>query len=432
LRIPPLGTRGLVILGLLLVVNILNFVDRLLPSILVEAIRLDLRLTDSQIGLMGGVAFAVIYSFATLGLARIADRRSPRLVLALSLGFWSLATAVSGLAQSFLQLFFARAAVAAGEAGSAPAAHALIARVFPGSRRSSALAIFSLGVPIGAMLGLALGGWINDLLNWRSAFFVVGLPGLVVAAVLRFFIPDPPHQSPDGARGERLSGTLRLLFGMRSFRHMAIASSLFAIGSYALNIFAAAFLIRTHHMSAARAGLAFGLAFGVGGLVGTFAGGMLSDWLGQKDPRWRQGVPAVGLALSAPVSLAAFLADSTAVSVVCLTFTYLLGLLYFAPTFATAQSLAPDSARATASGVILFCLTLVGASVGPYAVGLLSDLLAPRFGAMSLRYAMSVLPLTMIWSAMHFLIAARSLPDDLDQATRRSQATFPAAVPEPS
>jgi MFS transporter, Spinster family, sphingosine-1-phosphate transporter len=416
----PLGTRGLFVLGLLLFVNILNFVDRLLPSILVEAIRADLHLTDSQIGLMGGIAFAVIYSFATVGLARIADRRSPRMVISLSLAFWSLATAVSGLAQGFLHLFLARAAVAAGEAGSTPAAHALIARVFPTERRSSVMAIFSLGVPIGAMLGLGLGGWISDALNWRAAFFVVGLPGLAVAALLRFVIPDPPHQPLDDAPANRFSSTLRMLFSMRSFRHMAFASSLFAIGSYALNIFAAAFLIRTHHMSATQAGLAFGLAFGLGGLAGTFAGGMLADWLGKRDARWRLGIPAVGLALSAPVSLIAFLVPNRTVSVICLALTYLTGLMYFAPTFAAAQSLVPDRVRATASGVLLFCLTLVGASLGPYLIGRLSDILAPSYGVLSLRYAMSVLPLTMIWSAAHFLLAARALPNDLVRASKGS------------
>jgi predicted MFS family arabinose efflux permease len=263
------------------------------------------------------------------------------------------------------------------------------------------------------MLGLGLGGWISDALNWRSAFFVVGLPGLAVAALLRFIVPDPPHQSPGEAHLAGLSSTLRLLFAMRSFRHMAIASSLFAIGSYAMNIFAAAFLIRTHHMTATQAGLAFGLSFGIGGLIGTFAGGAISDWLGARDARWRQGVPAVGLALSAPASLIAFLAPSPAVSVVCLALTYVLGLLYFAPTFAAAQSLVPDGIRATASGVLLFCLSLIGASVGPYMIGVLSDLLAPRYGALSLRYAMSFLPLTMLWSAVHFLLAARALPHDL-------------------
>lgn len=405
--------RGLFILGLLLLVNILNFVDRLLPSILVGGIRKDLGLSDAQIGLMAGVAFAVIYSFAGVALARIADLRSPRLVISLSLAFWSMATALSGLAQGFWQLFMARAGVAAGEAGCTPAAHALIARVFPTERRSLAVALFSLGVPIGGTLGLILGGWINDALSWRAAFFVVGLPGLAVAALVRFSIPDPPHQSPLHTRADSLGGTVKFLFAIRSFRHMAIASSLFAIGSYAMNVFAASFLMRTHHMTPRHAGLALGIASGLGGLVGTFAGGAIADWLGRNDPRWRQGVPAIGLALSAPTALAAYLVPDQTLSVVLLTLVYLFGLAYFAPTFAAAQSLVPDSIRASTTGVLLFCLTLIGASVGPYVVGLVSDLLAPQFGAMSLRYAMCLMSFTMLWSAWHFLCAARALPADL-------------------
>ncbi len=421
MSVQSLGLRGSWVLCLLLLVNVLNFIDRLLPSVLVEAIRRDLHLTDTQIGLIGGLAFAVIYSFASVGLARIADRWSPRLVIAVSLGVWSLATAVSGVAHSFMQLFLARASVAAGEAGSTPAAHAIIARAYPPARRSLVLAIFSLGVPIGAMIGLAMGGWINDALNWRAAFFVVGLPGIIVALLVRFFVPDPRHQHPDDV-AQRFWSTLRTLFGLRSFRHIAIASSLFAIGSYAMNVFAAAFLIRTHHLTAARAGAAFGFAFGVGGLVGTFAGGTLADWLGRRDPRWRQGVPAVGLLLAAPASLVAFTAPSLTISWICLTLTYCFGLLYYAPSFACVQSLVPDGVRATAAGVLLFCLTLIGASVGPSFVGFVSDLLAPRFGALSIRYAMSLLPLTMLWSALHFFLAATALPADLAlTANRRAQ-----------
>jgi MFS transporter, Spinster family, sphingosine-1-phosphate transporter len=190
LSVPSIGSRGSLLLCLLLLVNILNFVDRLLPSVLVEAIRHDLHLTDTQVGLIGGLAFAVIYSFASVGIARIADRWSPRLVIATSLALWSCATAVSGLAQNFVHLFLARATVAAGEAGSTPAAHAFIARTFLAERRSVVMAIFSLGVPIGAMLGLGMGGWINDALNWRAAFFVVGLPGLLVALLVRLVVPD--------------------------------------------------------------------------------------------------------------------------------------------------------------------------------------------------------------------------------------------------
>jgi predicted MFS family arabinose efflux permease len=265
---------------------------------------------------------------------------------------------------------------------------------------------------------LSLGGWINDVFNWRAAFLVAGIPGLIVAALIRFVIPDPPHASPaqPGAGAGQpggFFGTLRWLFTKRSFRHMAAASSLFAIGSYALNIFAAAFLIRIHHVTSAQAGLLFGLAFGLGGFVGTFSGGALGDWLGRRDPRWRQGVPALGLALSAPAALVAFLTPSLALSVACLTLVYFLGLLYLAPTFAAAQSLVPDEIRATVSGVLLFCLTLVGATLGPLMVGFFSDVLAPRYGALSLRYALSLMPVTMIWSALHFALAARELPKDL-------------------
>jgi MFS transporter, Spinster family, sphingosine-1-phosphate transporter len=400
-------------LGLLVFVNILNFLDRLLPSILVEAIRKDLKLSDTQIGLMGGVAFALVYSFGSVWLARVADRRSPRAVISISLAVWSVATVFSGLAQNFAHLLLARSSVAAGEAGSTPAGHSLIARIFPDTSRAMAMAIFSLGVPIGATLGLSLGGWINDALNWRAAFFVAGVPGLIIAVLIRFVIPDPPRSSRGAQSVGGFFDALRLLFAKRSFRHMAIASSLFAIGSYAMNVFAAAFLIRIHHVTAAQAGLLFGLAFGLGGLVGTFSGGALGDWLGRRDPRWRLGVPAIGLALSAPTALAAFLASNLAISVACLTGVYLFGLMYLAPTFAAAQSLVPDAIRATVSGVLLFCLTLVGATVGPLLVGFLSDVLAPHYGALALRYALSLMPVTMIWSALHFALAARALPTDL-------------------
>jgi MFS transporter, Spinster family, sphingosine-1-phosphate transporter len=428
LKIQLWTPRGCLILGVLVFVNILNFFDRLLPSILVEAIRRDLKLSDTQIGLMGGVAFAIVYSFGSIWLARVADRRSPRTVISIALAFWSVATAVSGLAQGFMHLLLARSSVAAGEAGSTPSGHSLIARIFPEGNRSLAMAIFSLGVPVGATLGLSLGGWINDVFNWRAAFLVAGVPGLMVAALIRYVVPDPPHASPAHASAAGFFETMRWLFAKRSFRHMAIASSLFAIGSYALNVFAAAFLIRIHHVTSARAGLLFGLAFGLGGLVGTFSGGALGDWLGRRDPRWRQGVPAVGLALSAPTALIAFLAPSLALSVTSLTLVYFLGLLYLAPTFAAAQSLVPDEIRATVSGVLLFCLTLVGATLGPLLVGLLSDVLAPRYGALSLRYALSLMPLTMIWSALHFALAARALPKDLapqDPVTSASGAGEP-------
>jgi MFS family permease len=186
-----------------------------------------------------------------------------------------------------------------------------------------------------------------------------------------------------------------------------------------LNIFAVAFLIRTHHLTAARAGAAFGFAFGVGGFLGTVLGGALSDWLGRRDVRWRQGVPALGVLLSAPTMFVAFTTASLTVSVTCLMLTYVFGLAYYAPTFACLQSLVPDRVRATAAGILLFFLTLIGASLGPWLVGFFSDLLAPTYGTLSLRHAMSFLPVTMVWSALHFFLAAKALPKDLALAAEQ-------------
>ncbi|CAN7618454.1 MFS transporter [Phenylobacterium sp. LjRoot225] len=414
---PPAGLaypgRGGLLLALLVLVNVFNFIDRQLPFILISAIKADLHLTDSQIALMAGLSFAVVFSLSALPLAHIADRWSPRRVLTISLSVWSAMTALSGLAGSFFHLLIARAGVAGSEAGCTPAAHALISRTCTAERRAMALAIFSLGVPIGSMLGLVLGGWINDLANWRVAFFIVGLPGLLLALVCWFVLPELGHGTARQAPTSGFWAAVRHLFGRPAFRHMAAGSALYACGSYAMNVFASAFLIRVHHLSTAQAGLGFGLAFGVGGLVGTFAGGWLSDHLGRRDVRWRQRIPAIGQLLSLPTALGAWLAPDPVLAVALLTLTYVFGLLYFAPSFATAQLLATGQMRATAAAVLSFCLTLVGSSVGPLAVGWASDAWAPRFGDESLRYAMCLMGITILWSAWHFHLAARALPKDL-------------------
>ncbi len=404
--------RGAVVLTILLLINALNFVDRLLPFILISSIKADLNLSDSEIALMAGLSFALVYSIAALPLAHLADRTSPRRVLTVALATWSMMTALSGFATSFLHLVVGRMGVAASEAGCNPAAHALISRTFSPDRRAMALAIFSLGVPIGSMIGLVLGGWINDVANWRTAFLVVGLPGLILAIISWFILPELGRAAPQ-SEGTGFRKSIRYLFGLRSFRHMAAGSSLYACGSYAINVFAAAFLIRVHGLSTAQAGLGFGLAFGIGGLAGTFLGGWLADRLGKKDVRWRQWIPAIGQLLAFPVTIGAWLVPDATVSIILLTFSYVFGLLYFAPSFATAQSLATGGMRAMASAVLGFCLTLVGASVGPIVVGWASDAWAGQLGVESLRYAMCLMGFTILWSAWHFHLAARALPADL-------------------
>lgn len=404
---------GGVAMTILLLVNVVNFIDRQLPFVLIESIRAELHLTDSDIGLMAGISFAIVFSLASLPLALAADRWSARGTLALCLAGWSVMTSLAGFAQSFLTLLLPRAGVAASEAGCVPAAHALIAHALPAKRHAFALALFSLGVPIGSMLGLGLGGWINDVAGWRTAFFLVGAPGLVLALLVWLVLPDARAPAHADDTAPRFTDGLSFLFGLRSFRHVAAASALYACGSYAMNVFASAFLIRVHHLTTAQAGLGFGLAFGIGGLIGTFAGGVLSDRLGARDPRWRQLVPAIGQLLSFPTAIGAWLAPDPIVSICLIGLSYVFGLLYFAPSFAVAQSLAPPRFRASAAAVLSLALTLVGSSVGPIVVGRISDWLKPTMGALSLRYALCAMGVTILWSALHFVLAARALPADL-------------------
>lgn len=412
-----LSGRGAWILALLLLVNVANFVDRQLPFILITSIKAELQLSDSQIALMAGLAFALVYSFASLPLALAADRWNPRWVLAGSLAVWSGMTGLSGLVTNFLQLVLCRVGVAASEAGATPSAHALIARFMQPRVRAMALAIFSLGVPIGSTLGLVLGGWINDVLDWRAAFFVVGLPGLILAAIAWFALPDPPrHVEPKGEQAERAPSfmtTLGTLWSIPSMRHMAAASAFYACGSYAINVFAPAFLMRVHGMSSSAAGLGMGVVFGVGGLIGTFAGGWFGDRLARRTEAWRLRVPAIGQVLSLPTALGAWLVADPVLAVALLTVSYMFGLLYFAPTFAAAQSLVPDRIRATTSATLLFCLTIVGSSVGPLVVGWISDALEPQHGELSLRYAMCSMAVTMALSALFFYLGSRRISRDV-------------------
>jgi predicted MFS family arabinose efflux permease len=417
----PFAGRGLYVILLLALVNVVNFVDRQMPFILIGSIKADLKLTDTQIGLMAGLAFAIVYSFAGLPLARLADRWSPRKVLALSLTIWSLATALTGFAQNFLHMVCSRVAVAGAEAGSTPTGHALIARAYAADRRAIALAIFSCGVPIGTTVGLALGGLINDLANWRVAFFIVGGPGLLLALLAWLTLPEADRTSVPGAASVSYRADIRQLFAMHSFRNMAAASSLYAIGSYAMNVFGPSFLIRVHGLSTTKAGLGFGIAFGLGGAIGTYAGGWLGDRLGRHDVRWRQWVPAIGQFASIPITLGAWLVANTRLSIALLTLTYMLHLLYFACTFATAQMLVPERMRATASAVLLFCLTLLGSSVGPVVIGWVSDALAPTYGNLSLRYAMCLMAITIAWSGWHFHRAALALPQDFARVAERPE-----------
>lgn len=400
--------RAYYTLLILTLVCILNFLDRQILYILVERIRVDLAMTDTEVGLLTGLSFAIVYGIAGLWIARLADRYPRNMIIAVSVFVWSAATALGGLAQSAWQLGLTRLGVAAGESGATPAAHSLIADLFPPERRAFAIGLFALGTPIGVMIGYAGGGWLASSMDWREALFWVGMPGLVLSVVVAATIREPRASRILPAKA--MPGAVSALLNVSVFRHMMAAAALFAAGMYGLAAFQPAFLVRVHGFTTAQTGLALGMLHGLGGALGTFLGGYLADRLGRRDVRWRQWVPFAGALISAPLTLAALLVDSGWLCVILQAGPIVGGLFYVAPTFGLAQTIAPPWARATASALILMAVSLVGQSCGPLLVGALSDLLRVSFGAESVRLALTVVPLLQLWSAWHFWVAGRKLP----------------------
>jgi len=429
-------------LGLLLVVYIVNFVDRQILTILAESIRKDLGLSDAQLGFLGGVAFAVFYTFAGIPIARWADRGTRRSIIALGLFVWSGMTAASGLARSFTQLALARVGVGLGEAACSPPAHSLLSDYFPPERRGTAFSIYALGIPIGSAIGTFAGGWIKEAFDWRTAFFAVGLPGLALALFVRLTLREPPRGywdeagaggRPAGApRGlgpgvvatETLSAVAGFLRGLRSFRHMALAAALHAFYGYGALFFVPVFMIRVHGFSEGELGTWLALVSLVGGGLGTFLGGWLGDKLAPRDQRWYMWVPALATALAIPLAACVYLWPERYGALLFLVPTSLLGAMYLGPTFAMAQGLAKPHMRALVSAFLLFIINLIGLGLGPQVVGLVSDWLRPAYGVESVRYALLwVVLIGAAWSTLHYVLAARTLRDDL----QRKHAAAPAA-----
>jgi len=285
-------------LAILVVVYTFNFIDRQILSILLEPVKAELGLSDTAMGMLTGFAFAMFYATLGIPIARFADRSNRRNLIAWALGIWSVFTALSGLAQNFWHLLIARIGVGVGEAGCSPPAHSMIADYYPAEQRATALGIYSLGIPIGIMFGLFAGGWINELFGWRAAFFLVGVPGVILALIVRFTLAEPPRGMAEGRTdsGEQPSvgETLGYLWRKKSFRHMSFAGALTAFVGYGFVTWAPAFLIRSYGMTTGEVGTWFGLLLGIVGGVGIVMGGWLADKFGAKDPKgyvWTTAIP---------------------------------------------------------------------------------------------------------------------------------------------
>jgi len=408
-------------LVLLTIVYSFNFIDRQLLAILQESIKLELTLSDSQLGLLTGFAFAVFYVVAGLPIARWADRSNRRNIVALAVGLWSFMTALSGAVQNYSQLLLARIGVGVGEAGGSPPSHSIISDIFPAEKRASAIAFYSTGVNIGILFGFLLGGWLNEYFGWRIAFLVVGVPGILLAILVRFTLAEPIRGLAEKRQvsDEPISfgDVVSLLWSRRSFRHLAFAGALNAFAGYSTSNWTASFMIRSHEMTTGELGTWLAIILGFCGAVGVLCGGLLADRLAPRDKRWYVWLPAITGMICVPFMAAVYLVDDPYTALALSVVPGLLFNVWLGNAIATTHGLVGLRMRATASAILFLILNIIGLGAGPWSIGLLSDYLQPSLGLDSLRYAMFyVLPVIMFWSACHFYLASRTLRDDLAAA----------------
>lgn len=401
------------VLAALVIAYTFNFIDRQILSILLQPIKSDLQLSDTALGFLTGFAFAIFYATLGIPIAMLADRWNRRNIVAISLGLWSLMTALSGFAQNFWHLALARIGVGIGEAGGSPPAYSLIADTFRKEQRATALAIYSMGLPFGILLGFLIGGWINDLLNWRAAFFVVGLPGLLFAIVLRFTVHEAPRvDAQTDARAPSLRHTIGFIWSQRTLRHVCLGTMLIAFANYGFLTWTPAFLIRSHGLSVSAVGTAMALIVGGCGALGLLLAGWGADRLSRRDRRWMCWLPALAVLAYAPGMIAMLSAAPLWLVYVCMTVPAAMGMLYLGPALALMQSLVAPRMRAVSGAFFLFLVNLVGMGLGPQTVGFLSDHFAADYANDSLRPALMIVGLASVWSALHFWRAARYLDAD--------------------
>lgn len=411
------ATNPYYVLTLLLAGYVMNALDRAIVAVLLEPIGREFSLSDTQLGFLTGLAFAAF--FATLGvpLAALADRTNRRAILAVSILVWSVATVFCGLAGSFAWLLLARVGTAVGQSGATPASHSLIADYFPTQRMATAMAIFSLGAPLGTAFAGMWGGYGNDIWGWRITIMLAGLPGLLLAPLIWFTVREIPrvhHTSPPGADRSSFAESLSDLLRRKSFRHLFLACALHSMAVHSSTTFNATFLIRSFNWHMSQAGQTVAL-LGILSGAGVILGGVFADKLRQRDgdARWLVWVPALATLVSVPFHVVAYQVTDTTTVLVVLSLASMLGMVFFGPSFALTQSLTQGGSRAMASSVLIFGMTFLGLGLGPLLVGTISDWLAPAAHQHSLRNALLLTPAVNVWSAIHFALAARSLQADI-------------------
>jgi len=433
-------------LALLTAIYTSNFVDRSIVAILGQAIKVDLRLSDTELGLLQGLAFVIFYTALGIPLARLSERVGRVTLISICLTIWSGMTALCGVAQNYGQLFLCRIGVGIGEAGCSPPAHSIISDLYPPKRRATALAVYSFGIPLGTMLAAICGGWLTQNFSWRVAMVVVGLPGVVLAVLFKLLATDPPRGAKDVGESATdiptVRATWRRLFADPAFRHITIGASLVGFVGYGTGTFAPAYFIRMFNLSYTEVGFAFGLIGGFSAGLGTLLGGAASDWAGRKSPHWYATLPALGLLLAAPAYMVVFMRPDWLTSIWLLLIPGMFHYAYIGPTLGVMHNLAAPRMRATATALFFVIVNLVGLGAGPLVTGMLIDFatelqfkargfidfqatcpggVAPVGApaevakachdaiAFGTRNAIVLVLFVFFWAAAHYLIAARRM-----------------------
>lgn len=472
------GSKGYrsYVMGSLLLVYIFNFIDRSIINILTDPIKESFQVEDWQMGLLGGPAFAFLYTFLGIPIARLAERNNRVLIIALSVGLWSLMTAVCGIAPTFLVLFLFRVGVSIGEAGCTPPAQSLIADYYTPKNRATAVSVYALGVPLGGMLAAIFGGLVADKLDgplvlsfletnnmtffanmldwkniegWRVAFMVVGLPGVLLAVIVKFTMKEPPRGYTDPSNAQitervSFSKALAILAAKPTFWHIVAGATVASFIGYGVGQFSTSFFLRSHGLNLSEAALSFGLILGLCAAVGVFTSGYLADKVAHRHPTALSWIPALGMAVSAPLYVVGFLVESYWMALPPLMLAAMLHYYYLGPMYAIVGGVVDSRTRATSVAIALFLINLIGYGLGPVVIGFLSTFLKAHFlsgmdenltleacralantvdsttkancssaDAKGLQWSLIIFCCGYVWAALHYLLAGKTLQRDM-------------------
>ncbi len=416
----PTSTRyRAYVMFILVVVYTFNFIDRQIIGILAVPIKADLALTDTQLGLMGGLAFALFYTALGIPIAMLADRSNRTWIMAIALTLWSAMTAICGTVQNFWQLFLARLGVGVGEAGGVAPAYSLISDYFPPQQRARALSIYSFGIPIGSALGIVFGGIIASKIDWRYAFFAVGIAGIIIAPIFKLTVAEPARGQFDAnhmsTSPPALGNIIGKLMQKPSFWIMSFGAACSSMMGYGLFFWLPSFFVRSYSISLIDASLFYGAILLVGGLAGIWLGGSLADRFGASRRGAYVVIPALAFVATVPFYVVAILSPNLTTTFFAMLIPTALGLVWLGPVLAAIQHVVPPNMRATGSAIFLFINNLIGIGVGTVAIGILSDNLQARYGDDSLRYAILAGTSFYVIAAMLFFLSAKYLKNDWEK-----------------